>query len=83
MNLIDSAIVQIAKNALVKNTSARELCGELERILHKPIFELPALGNAAIATVDESVVLGEKEVMAKIKNPKGDGKKKKAAAAAE
>jgi len=62
LKFTDDAIARIAQNAMAKNTGARGLRGELERILHKPMFELPSLQGNIIATVDESVVLGKKEI---------------------
>lgn len=62
LKFTEGAIFQIAKNAMAKNTGARGLRGELESILHKPMFELPSLEGDIIATVDESVVLGESEI---------------------
>jgi ATP-dependent Clp protease ATP-binding subunit ClpX len=63
LNFTDDAVAQIAKNAMKKNTGARGLRGELERILHKPMFELPSIDGAVNATVDESVVLGDKDII--------------------
>jgi len=62
LSFTDEAIRQIARNAMKKNTGARGLRGELERILHKPMFDLPSLEGTISATVDDQVVLGEKEI---------------------
>jgi len=62
LEFTEEAIKQIAKQALQKNTGARGLRGELEKILHKPMFELPSLEGAVSAIVDELVVSGEKEI---------------------
>lgn len=63
LEFTDSAIHQIAKKAMEKNTGARGLRGELERILHKPMFELPSLEGSLAAVVDDEVVRGEKEII--------------------
>jgi len=73
LEFTEEAIHQIARNAMKKNTGARGLRGELEKILHKPMFELPSLEKSVVATVDEKVVAGEQEVITTEidnKNPK-------------
>jgi len=81
LNFTEGAVKQIAQNAMQKNTGARGLRGELERILHKPMYELPSLEGSIVATIDEKVVLGEKEIDVIPKNENNDSETQKASTA--
>ena len=63
LEFTDESIRKIAQQAMKKNTGARGLRGELEKILHKPMFELPSREGAIKAIVDEEVVSGEKPII--------------------
>ncbi|MDX1812390.1 MAG: ATP-dependent Clp protease ATP-binding subunit ClpX, partial [Gammaproteobacteria bacterium] len=68
LEFTDDAVKKIAQHAMEKNTGARGLRGELEKILRKPMFELPSEEHAARAIVDEDVVTGDKEIIVESKD---------------
>jgi ATP-dependent Clp protease ATP-binding subunit ClpX len=56
------ALQGIARKAIERETGARGLRGILERLLRKPMFDIPSLENVRRCVVDEAVVNGESGV---------------------
>ena len=61
LEITDDALIEIAKQAIIKKTGARGLRTIMENILLKTMFDLPEMKNVLKVTVDKNTILKKTE----------------------